>query len=58
MTRREQFPSTGFPNQEDWEELWAEMEEDERNPRVSSSAGEDKFGKYLEPDYDALLDES
>lgn len=56
MNMKEQSPS--FPSNEDWEELWEEMEEDERNPRIQRSEETDKFGKYLEPDYDSLLEES
>jgi len=46
-----------FPTQEDWEELWSESYSDPRNPHGIVHPEPKDFGKPIEPDWDALLDE-
>jgi hypothetical protein len=46
-----------FPTQEDWQELWKEMESEARNPDGIVSPEPKNFGKAIEPDWDSLLDD-
>lgn len=45
-----------FPAQEDWEELWDEMEPDTYNLLSIFQPKPKNFGKPIEPDWDALLE--
>lgn len=45
-----------FPQQEDWQELWLEAESDANNPNGIVCPEPKNFGKTIEPDWDALLE--